>query len=27
VSCDVAGHQGICWPRPDLCPGADAATD
>jgi len=24
MSCDVAGHQGTCWPRPDLCPGADA---
>jgi hypothetical protein len=27
MSCDVAGHQGACWPRPGPCPGADAGTD
>jgi hypothetical protein len=25
-SCDVLGHEGTCWPRPDLCPGADAGS-
>jgi hypothetical protein len=26
-SCDVGGHEGTCWPRPDLCPGAAAGGD
>jgi hypothetical protein len=27
LSCNLQSHEGSCTPRPDGCPGADAATD